>query len=47
MVKIQEYELASRVQLEIEEMKVREEREKELADNDVVELRLKALRKQQ
>ena len=47
LVKVQEYEMASRVQQEIEEVKVREEREKELADNEVVELRLKTLRKQQ
>ena len=47
LVKVQEYEMASRVQQEIEEVKVREEREKEHADNEVVELRLKTLRKQQ
>jgi hypothetical protein len=46
-VKVQEYERARVVQREIEEMRRREVREKELADEEILELKLRTLRKQQ
>jgi hypothetical protein len=46
-VKLQEYEKAGQVQVEIEEVKGKELREKEVADQEKVELRLRSFRKQQ
>ncbi len=46
-MKVQEYEKAGLIKLEIEEVRAREHRDKEAADSDKLELRLKTLRKQQ
>ena len=46
-MKLQEYEKARLIQQEIEDMKVKEVKDKELSDNESLELKLRAFRKQQ